>query len=267
MSLDQQGREAGSEVRREAVRGVLTMSMYEELRSTDVRRRWTGAMTALVAGLLVVGLGWRAVAAVDSDRQSPAQPRPASTAAPSPRATVNLEVPFSVVLPPGWYDVPVSMTTTDIYSDTYRYGFSVYESVRAAAFSAQAHVAAGAGTDARSLAGWVAGRPFLESSDVTGTTVSGLPAWEVDVQGRPGTAQVARQCGYGGNLSPCSPLLLLGSGPYEVLGVDPGGENRYVFVDLPDGRVLLLSAWDFASPSAGFDRAAAVIASVRFANP
>ncbi len=282
MNLDQLGRQAGAELRRVSPGEATDGWGLDELRHRDLRKRRTTSVLAVAVAVVVVALTWRAVASVGPPGLIPAGPRPAaiptptSLVSPDPVACdrvqqclggdsfrLNLPVPVSYTLPPTeWTLTSYTATTADFYSGNFGYGLSVMENPTPAMNSRNAQADPGVRTSAEPLARWLASRPYLVSSPVTATTLSGLRAWQVDVRMKPGQPTVAH-CGYDAS-DACVPLMLMDITGLRTVGIWGDGQIRWTFVDLPGGGTTALWTWDFDNDPLGFARAQPLIDSMRF---
>jgi hypothetical protein len=121
-------------------------------------------------------------------------------------------------------------------------GLTVLEQVRAARLGESAEPAASVAANAAALARWLADRPFLQSSGVTGTTLDGHPAWTVDVRLQPKLGPGPAHCA-DMNI-PCYPLTYQ---PHliTVAGIWGHMESRYTVLDLPGVGTTVIWSWVF----------------------
>jgi hypothetical protein len=93
-------------------------------------------------------------------------------------------------------------------------------------------------TDAHVLADWIASRPYLSTGPLTRTTISGAPAWQIDVRlTHPDLTRLVRCDGPTG----CASMLFPGdaenfSGPWS-----PIAPERWYLVQLPSHRVAVIA--------------------------
>jgi hypothetical protein len=175
---------------------------------------------------------------------------------------LHLHVAVVFALPLGWSSTSYDGTSADLFSESKGYGVSVLEDVVAATDSSHPRADGGGGTDARSVALWLASRPFLAAGPVTSTRLSGLPAWQVDVRFQPGQRSVAR-CSRGGAHA-CIPLLLVDSQQPRSVGIWVSERIRWILVDLAGGGVTAVSTWDFTNRLDMLSPAQPLIDSIRF---
>jgi hypothetical protein len=268
VTLDRLARSAGAEVRGKADTGVHTTPMLEAMLRTERRRRRSARLAAVAGAVVVAVVGWQLVSITGPGRAVPAGPRPSgASSSPQPGQTrLQLRVPLTFTLPHGWWSTPSSAGDVDFWSGTNGYGVSVSEGdARPARYVKGAYVDPSVATDARSLASWLATRPYLSTSGAVATTLGGRPAWRVDVRERPGAVEVSPVCGGDYSPPPCIPLFI---GPADVIGgIWGNGRIRYVFSDLPDGTTAQVSQWDFTDQGLGFDGSDQLVRSFRFEAP
>jgi hypothetical protein len=287
MNLDQLGRQAGAEIRRVSPGRAADTAGLDELLSRDTRRRRSTVVMAVAVAVLVVALGWRAVAGLGPSGITPLGPTPTPTpttsSAPGSRVMtpnpvacdlvlrctgpdayqLRLKVPVSYTLPPpAWALGTYTATTADFEPNEYGYGVSVMENAKPALSSSRPQVDPSGGTTAQTMARWLAARPFLLSSPVTQTTLSGLPAWQVDVRLKPGQRTIAH-CGYYAQ-DACLPLMLMDISGSHTVGIWGDGRIRWTFVDLPTGGTTAVWTWNFDNNPHGFAPGQPLIDSIRF---
>ena len=107
---------------------------------------------------------------------------------------------------------------------------------------------------AAALADWVSTRAYLQTSRAERLTVGGRPAWAVDAKVRAGTDPPPGSVGY-------VPLLTGG------LGVDIVGWSRFIFLDLPAGKVAAIMSRVTSENSAALAVNQPLIDSVTFSTP
>ena len=198
MSLDDLARSAAADARRKAAAEVNAMVMLDELHRTRRNRSAASLIVGVLAVLVVVG--GLALLLRDNDTASktpPAGPSskvggahcndPLVTCLGGGRYQVGLPVLVTMALPANFHD------DFDLGGDS---GVSTYRSDIDAGVSLQENVtpvtsdgsseAPGAGTTARSMATWLANRPFLMNGHVARTLVAGRTGWRVSADVKPG---------------------------------------------------------------------------------
>jgi hypothetical protein len=99
---------------------------------------------------------------------------------------------------------------------------------------------------AESFAQWLASRPYLESTQVVATRVSGYPAWQVDVRLLDSAAAT----------SVCQPdipdCVLMVKMPFTETptGIAHAQVGRMIFVQYPAGRIVWVYEWDAGEATA-----------------
>jgi hypothetical protein len=285
MNLDQLGRRAGAEIRRVPAGLAADTAGLDELLRRDTRRRRSTVVLAVAVAMLVVALGWRAVAGLgpsDITPSGPAQTPTSSSPAGSRVMTHNpvacdlvlrctgpdayqlrIDVPVSYTLPLSTWELGTyTATTADFAPNEYGYGVSVMENAKPAMNSSRPQVDPSGGTTAESIARWLAARPFLVSSPVTQTTLSRLPAWQVDVRLKPDQHTITH-CGYNAQ-DACLPLMLMDISGSRTVGIWGDGQIRWTFVDLPNGGTTAVWTWNFDNNPHGFAPGQPLIDSIRF---
>ncbi len=164
-----------------------------------------------------------------------------------------LEVPFTVTLPSGM-DIKGQVERTDrgrvgldvdVVSSTGP-GLSVVMDPEGSKPVEGRKPDPAAGSTAQSIATWLADRPYLETTSVVTTTVSGLPAWQVDVRLRD-SATATATCQP--SIADCIPMVLLPFG-VNATGIGHAQVGRMIFVQASADRVVWVYAWDGGGDSA-----------------
>jgi hypothetical protein len=99
---------------------------------------------------------------------------------------------------------------------------------------------------AESFAQWLASRPYLESTQVVATRVSGYPAWQVDVR-LLDSATATSVCQP--SIPDCIQMVKM---PFAETptGISHGQVGRMLFVQYPAGRIVWVYEWDAGEATA-----------------
>ncbi|HEY7043979.1 MAG TPA: hypothetical protein VH419_09960 [Nocardioidaceae bacterium] len=265
MKIDERGRTAGAALRSSTTQDLPVAAHYEQLITTARRHhRLRVAAVAAAVATLIGGAGYAlANAPRDADLaptdQPPATSTPPQSDCDSPylrctaggRITMQMPVPVSWTVGPQFDREPQALVdsgTSQVYlGENYQRdataGVTVAEGVQPVRATSQAEPASGVPADARSVAQWVADRPFLDASAVQHTTVDGVDAWTVRAATRDPSRQGVARCN-GGRFT-CMPLLSLTKFPADTLGVWDTMISQYTFVDLPGAGVTMIWSWSF----------------------
>ena len=209
MTLDELAQVATRDLAAATGRGLNPDAMLARLHRA--RRRRTGVVSVAAAAVLAVavaGVG----AAVGRDGAAPS-PRPPAVSVPAPSSEspsddpctaplvtclgggavrVALVDPVVLVAPPNFEDVPTVFSRRDLQTgrtDTPDHtGVTVLERVVPVRNDANWTPDLAAGATPRSVATWLAHRPFLRSTTAVRVRVSGRPAWRVRTVLRDGAA-------------------------------------------------------------------------------
>ena len=233
MTVDARGRSAADSLLHAThtdLEARVMLGHLHETRTTWVRSR-TVALTVLVALVFIIAtFGWVAV-------------RPHASAPPIsqvPHHAQNrafaLAVPFTADLPDGWWEGGHPGVTATLNSPTTPFVEVVIDPhpIRVVGAAGGAADPTPVSLSAQSLAGWMANLPYLEPTSVVPTTLSGLPAWQVDIRLRV-AATATQQCDNGSE--GCMPMIRVPSVALP-LGPSHGGVARVIFVAMPDGRIV-----------------------------
>jgi hypothetical protein len=230
------------------------------------RRRRTAVISVAAAAVLAVavaGVG----AAVGRDGATPS-PRPPAGSVPAPTSESGddpcsqplitcpkgggrwirvalidpVEVPWA---PPNFEDYPTifSVDLLDAYRTdvTRNTGFTVVERAVPVRNSAQWTRDPAAGTTARSVATWLAHRPFLRPTKAVPVSVGGWPAWRVRTVLRDGARMAASKSN--------EPLASLFRNPTGArVGVAPWLQGEITLLRSPSGEgVIAIWSWTYSS--------------------
>ena len=237
MSLDARARQASTALLALAREDLEVHVMLQELQKTQSphvsRRGRTAAVlvAAVVVAVLVVGAF---TLASGTSSAPPVAPHPTSpTATPADtRKAYNFAATLSAVVPGSWdtrvYDGGVDFQSVD--------GPGISLVVDPTPFGAGKPKTLTAETFAR----WIASRPYLRPTQVIPITVSGHPAWQVDVRL---LDSVAATSGCTPGMTECIQMVKM---PFVELptGIGHAQVGRMIFVQYPAGRIVWLYEWD-----------------------
>ena len=270
MTLDSAGRSAAAALHQAIRQDLEVHAMLDQLQH-DSRRTKSIEVAALIgAAALLVALGWvylgpgdeattipggtvfgASATAVDLAACGGVQDPCAAVAAGS--YLLPLEVPFTATLPAG-VDIKGQIESTDrgrvaldvdVVSSTGA-GLSVVMDPEGSKPVEGRNPDPTAGTTAESMATWLASQAYLDPTAAVTTTVSGLPAWQVDVRLRddaPATSTCQPSIGE------CIPMVLLPFGT-NATGIAHGQVGRMIFVQAAADRVIWVYSWDGGGDSA-----------------
>ncbi len=251
MTIDELGRAAAAEARRNAATAVDTGAMLRQLHRMR-RRRTAGSIIgalAVAAAVLVSGVAISHDTRADS-RNKPASPHPPSStgicADPDVRCLgadrfrfVDLPVPITLTLPVN-FDRDFTVRTDGIEgyrSDIDTTGVSVGEHATPAEYGPRSWTQdPAAGRSAASMARWLSSRPFLIHTTLTRTAVDGLPAWHVSGDLKPGAALPAPKAG--GDVAPT-----FGRSYKANFGYRADLTGQYTLLDVPGAGVIVIWSW------------------------
>lgn len=255
MSIDELGRAAATEARRNAAHAVDTDVMLRRLDRLR-RRRTAGSIIGALAVAAAVVAGGVAIAHENGTSQhnksastatSTSTPKPTGLCAdPNLRCLggdefriVALPVPVTVAMPANFHRAfSVSNDGIEVYrKDVSSTGVAVTENAVAAKYGPPSWERdPAAGTTAASMARWLAHRPFLIHTTLTRTTVGGLPAWQVSGDLKPGAVLSAPKLG--GNVAPT-----FGRAYNASFGYRADLTGRYTLIDVPGAGVTVIWSW------------------------
>jgi hypothetical protein len=236
MSVQARGRSAANSLLNATHTELEIQVMLEHLHEARTPRVSSRAvaLTVLVAiGFIIATFGW---AAVRPHASAPASPPTSSATDATVHTSFALAVPFTADVPKSWTQAGHPGISTIIASPG-----GPYVGVGIDPTPIAGHTTKGAPADpvpakltAQSLADWVAKRPYLQPTNVVATTLSGLPAWRVDVRLKD-TASATATCDY--NTDSCVPMIALPTLKLP-LGPSHGAVGRIFFVQMPNGRIV-----------------------------
>jgi hypothetical protein len=246
MSLDARARQASTALLTNVSKDLEVHAMLRELHTSE--RALTSRRHRAVAGLLVaaVVLGVLAVGATllrrDTSSTPPAAPAVSATPTPTPtsvtdRQTFALAASLSAAVPPDWdkrvYDGGVDFQSPEgpgisLVMDPTPFG-----------------VDKPARLTAESFARWIASRPYLTPTQAVPVTVSGHPAWQVDVR-LLDSAKATSTCQP--SIPDCVQMVKM---PFtdRPTGIGHAQVGRMIFVQYP-GRIVWLYQWDAGEATA-----------------
>jgi hypothetical protein len=154
---------------------------------------------------------------------------------------VRLATPLTVRIPDSFQpQVLVSPRVAEFYrADVFTTGVTVVQSAAPMRYDASWERDATAGTTARSMAQWLAGRSFLTDTSLTRRSADGRTAWEVSGSYRSGAELPALKDG-----RKVAPTF---SGGGATMGFAPSLVGTYTLVDQADGGVTVIWSWVFGS--------------------
>jgi hypothetical protein len=258
MSIDVRGTAAATEARRSAERAVDPAMMLRDLHRVRRRRRVAAIVGSAAVVAAVVGGSALITNTPDHHRlvrpATSRTPSPATSTTPSPAGhcaqprvqclgnasyRVALRVPVTFSLPAN-FDSRFTVSEAralDVYrTDVDQTGVTVMENPTPVKDDATWSRDPSAGTDAESIATWLANRPFLTHATLTRTTIGGLTAWRVAARLRPGARLPAPKAGFGA----VAPTFTAGPG---TAGYRPGFSAEYTLVDVPGAGVTVIWSW------------------------
>ncbi|GAA1975394.1 hypothetical protein GCM10009798_40830 [Nocardioides panacihumi] len=207
------------------------------------RRRRGRVLASVAAAALAVGAILWAVQVPDARRAEPVDPVPSPrTALGSLHAgSANLTVPV------GYTACPCLSRLASTAGDVARFvreddgGITIFENAIPVRDRA-GHRDPTAGTDAQSMARWLANRPFLVDTHIVPVTVGGRPGWRVEsrvvgkLDGRSTTTRII----------PMGRVLRTANG-FAQYG--PGSHGDMTFVDVPGAGVTAIWSWNSDAPA------------------
>ena len=249
MSIDELARKATTELRRAATATLEPEDMLRQLHRARARRTGVLAATALVLAI-VAGIGVTSILTAHdrtgpTDRTATAVGLPGSlcrqtdvTCLGSRRLRVDIAVPVTATLPRTFQtSIRVVPRGAEFYrADAEATGVTVMENARAVRYDGTWRRDPGAGTSARSMARWLANRPFLTDTTITRRTLGSRTAWLVRGTLRPGAGLPATKA------ARVAPTFANGE---FTAGVGPLLRGTYTLVDQPGGGVVVIWSWHF----------------------
>jgi len=273
VSIDELGRAAAADVRRQASIDVDPSAALVDLHRTHRRRTALVVAAAAVVVAVVAGLVARGPWLGQAAQRTPV---PAGAPSPSPSAvlcppgqvchvpgtrtfSVGLAIPLTLTLPADF-----SASFGDMRRDTVEFyrtsvsdtGVTVMENPVPARDDYTWTRDPAAGTDARSVAQWLAGRPFLAGTALSPTTVGGRPAWRVTGGLRRGAALTAHK-----NMLPAAPTFASGGGTAAYWA---GLHAEYTLLDAPGGGLVVIWSWTLDHPASELAANRALVAGLVF---
>ena len=255
MSLDAQARAAAAELREATGRSLDTDDMLQRMHRARTRRAAASAVAGLAAVVAVAVLVSAAVVGGGASDGPPASGGRESVRLPADlcredavsclggrKVRMTLGSPLTVDIPetfqPG---VKLTPGTAEFYrADVERTGVTVTRGAVPVQYDSSWDRDLAAGTTARSMAEWLAGRSFLTDTAVIRRSAGGRTAWEVTGSFREGARLPATKNG-GMKVAPTfySRGATFASAPYLPCS--------YTLVDQPDGGVTVIWSWVFNS--------------------
>lgn len=251
MTIDELGRAAASEARRNAVTAIDPATMLDRLHQLRRRRRTARLVAATVCVAATLAVAGALVNRTDSAKhKNPASGR--STASSRPCADpeikciganrlrfIGLPAPITVNPPANFHrQFTVETDAIEAYrNDVATTGVAVTENATPVKYGPTAWVRdPNAGSTAASMARWLSHRPFLVHTALTRTTVGGLPAWQVSGDLKPNAALPASKVG--GDVAPT-----FGHSYNEGFGYRADLTGQYTLLDVPKAGVTVIWSW------------------------
>lgn len=249
MSLDELARAAAADLRQSTSRSLDPDDMLQRLHRARSRRA-AAALAGLVAVVAVVVLVGGAVAVGDRADAPPAETRHKVVRLPSDVCDqaavtclggrvvrVRLATPLTVRIPDTFQpQVVVSPRVAEFYrADVFTTGVTVVQRAVPMRYDASWERDVTAGTTAKSMAEWLAGRSFLTDTSLTRRSAGGRTAWEVTGSYRSGAELPALKDGV-----KVAPTF---SGGHAKMAYAPNLAGSYTLVDQPGGGVTVIWSW------------------------
>ena len=258
--IDDIGRTAVDDLRRTVTVDLSPDDMLRQLHETRRRRSIAGVTSFGLVLLLVVavaltgsGLGRDTVSTPPAEKGTPtSRPGPDSrlsrgtcrmdlvTCLGDREVRVDLRGPVQVDVPESFGDLQVwdSSTFEAFRGDVEHVGVLVAERARPVKYDDTWETDPAAGTSARSVARWLANRPFFADTVATRITLDGLPAWRVAPTVRRDAAMPVSK----GDL-PAAPTF---AGTAVTISSGPHIPAEYVLVDVPGVGLTVIWSWSYS---------------------
>lgn len=246
--IDRLGSAAAADLQRDLAAGLDPDDMLRRMHRSRVRRTHalgaTAAAAVLVVGSavgLVAGNGSSATPLPPADTPAPGVERGCAEGATCPGgARLRLDLPrlVEVDMPPGF---TLGAHSADLLREDVHAGASLLLDVVPVAYAADWRRAPGAGRTARSMAHWLAARPFLRDAHVEQQTLQGVTAWTVTGELRPGAKEPARRT----EGTPLAPAL---RSAYVKAGWSRLIASQFTLVDQSGGGVSAIWSWAWGEP-------------------
>jgi hypothetical protein len=236
VNIDELARSAATEARSVAAESVDPTAMLARLYRTR-RNRSVASIVAIVVVAVAVAIGTVVARTGNGNDSAPAVSPPA----PCVHATchhVVLKVPVTFTLPKtfqkGFHQY--SLGVVEVYRrDIDTTGVTVAENATPVRNDYTWTRDPAAGTTAKSVATWLAQRPFLSHTALVATQVGGLPAWRVAGQLKPGAALHAVK-----DYESVAPTFLVDS---AHMAYAPDLIGEYTVVDVPGAGITVIWSW------------------------
>ena len=259
--IDDLGRTAVDDLRRTVGDGLAPDDMLQRLHQARRRRGIAGVTSFAVVVLLVVavaltgtGVGRDTVTTPPAGTRTPTSEATDSDATLSPevcatprvtclggrRVQVDLPVPVRLTVPDsfvGRLQLWGRNAVEDYRVGVDRVGVTVLEDARPVVYDDSWETDPSAGRTARSVARWLADRPFFSQAVTTRITLDGLPAWRVTPTVRPGAAMPVTKGDF-----PAAPTF---AGTAVTITSSPDVPAEYVLVDVPGAGLTVIWSWSY----------------------
>ena len=277
--IDDIGRTAVDDLRRSVTEDLFPEDMLRRLHETRRRRNFAaagsaGLVTILLVAVTALGTGLRGDAlstppagpgtptASPQDDDS-ALPREACEAARitclgDRRVRVDLPVPVVLEVPEsflGRMQLWGATAVEDYRTDVGTVGVTILERARPVRYDDSWETDRTAGTTARSVARWLADRPFFSGAVTSRITVGGLPSWRVAPTVRGG----ARMPVIKGEAA--APTF---AGDEVSIGSSPTLDGEYVVLDVPGAGLTVIWTWSYSRGPAVLAESRSYVDALRF---
>ena len=252
MSLDARARAAAAELRQATGRSLDTDDLLQRMHRARARRTVVGSGAGVVAVVVLAVLASGALVGGGDGDGPPGKGRRVTVGLPAEfcsqvvvtclgrrSARLDLETPLTIRFPDTFVPGNVQSTGVDFFrKDVEQTGISVAQSAVPVRYDAEWKRDPAAGATARSMAEWLADRPFLTDTAITRrSTASGRPAWEVSGDFRRGARLPVVK-----DEVRIAPTFLTGDG--GTFGTGPLLVSSYTLIDQPGGGVTVI--WSLA---------------------
>lgn len=267
MSIETRARTAGENLRASATATLDLDRSLDDLTRTARHRRWMQAgavvaaatVAAVAAGFTVAHMNDRAATPPSSNSDQTMPPDPVGCSIPgiacgAGTVTAALPVPVTWHVTKGfghdfqYRNDPESkdlVSVEPLQNGSRAAGVAVNEDVRAVRATRLSPIDHRVEPTAEALASWVAHHPWLDTSALRRTTVSGMPAWTVSATLRDQGRQLPLRCN---GMNPCLPMLAVNGIEIPPLGIWQDMSTQYTFVDVDGAGPTVIWSWSFGGP-------------------